>query len=646
MGLLGILAVPILLFSIAAPAAWAQPDTEETAGMPLGFAFEVSGGASNTISFEVPEGMVPVGFKADLLGTTNTELRVRTPERGIIVAPTSAGSLSFPLEARDRDESGKVTLTFALPPGTWCNIDGTPQDGFTTVVTVSNAVLEVEGNPEPPTSVSNFLSDGVSEVQIDIGTHDVQTLVDASLNMAAGAARSVPSADVNLTVAGKQPAASAANPTGYVPPFAKRKIVLAPGSSPVTSSMGVSSEGVPTLTLTGGARDLAEAAKAFGRPGIVVASDEETENLTFTGMDGGGSDAAAPEPNSLTLEELGTNAAVVEGYGRQDLVIPVPQGAFNRQLKEVALDLVGAVSTTPNTVGTVQFLWNDELIDSFTLDHNETTFERRVTVPEENLRSGNLLTLRLQAVTADNKCIDESLLPPVRVDLDTAESTVSVKAGSVSDVSFQQFPQTFGNSLPVAFGVQASDVELSATGALVAALQRATPTALQVAVVEPSSFLKGSDAGILVGMTPTQAKTVGAPVYVADPRAVTGPDGEVSVDAEGPIAALQVVKHNKNPILLLGADGGDMSADANKALMQVVSGLQGSNWWSLDGSARVATGDEPAVSIEVAGPNLPGNSSLTVVLWTLGATILLLALLAAFVGVTSVRKSKRANKSD
>lgn len=75
------------------------------------------------MTFEVPEGMVPVGFSASLEGTTETELRVRTGDRLVATASTTSPTVSFDLEPGDVSEAGQLTLTFALPPGTWCDLD-------------------------------------------------------------------------------------------------------------------------------------------------------------------------------------------------------------------------------------------------------------------------------------------------------------------------------------------------------------------------------------------------------------------------------------------------------------------------------------------------------------------------------------------
>lgn len=568
--------------------------------LPLGFAFNIAGGSSYTISFDVPNGMVPTAFRGALEGTKDTKLRVTTPTRAITVLDTTSPIFEFPLEPGDVDASGKVALTFSLPPGTWCDIDGRG-DGFGYTVTVSDAVLGVTGEMSLPTTVADFFDPGALEVTVDIpaGTEDV--LGAAGLAMVAGTTVASGGSPANLTVGGTAPQPVSDTAKDVVPTFAQRRVVLAEGSDPVTTEISRGSDSVPTLTMTGTPEGLESAARTFGQEGIALASAANTEGLAFTPGD------LDPRPTALTLAELGSDSVSLQGYGQQDAFMSITQGSFNRPVGSLTVNLQGAISSTEQTIGTVEFLWNNVLVDSFKLDHEAPTFNRTIEIDHAQLRSGNYLVMRLQAVTANNKCIDQSLLPPVRVDIETDQSTVTVTEQNRWESSFQVFPQVFTDEMRIAFGGVPTSAQLSATGDLVAALQRGTPRPLLTTVVSADEILAGGNPGIFVAPTEEQSDRLGLPLFMSDPRLLNDQMGEVTVGVDQPYAALQSVKYKGRPMLVLGNHAANEAAGTDAELMTVVSGLSGAGWWQQEGDLRIATMGNLPVLLDT-GLNQPAES--------------------------------------
>lgn len=622
----------------------------DTLSLPVGFAFDISGGSAYTVSFDIPRGLVPTTFHGSLQGTPTTELRVKTPTRAVTVIDTSESSFEFSLKPGDVDAQGKLSLTFALPPGTWCTVDGR-EGGANYVVTVSDGALEVTGEAALPSTVADFFGPGALEATVDIPVGTEAILGEAALNMVAGANAALGnSAPVALTVEGKKPAAvedPGISASSSAPAFARRTVVLENGSDPVTTTITRGKGGIPTLTLNGSPDGLISAARAFGQLGIVLASAAETEGLSDHEES---SDAISPTSlhNTLSVEQLGSPSVSLSGYGRQDAFIAVTQGAFNRPLESMTMNIVGATSVTDMTVGTVQFLWNDTLVDSFVLDPNEPQFDRTFTISGSNLHSGNYLVMRLQAVSANNKCIDESLLPPVRVDVDTQDSTVkATNASSIITPSFQRFPQVFANKVELAFGLEPTATQLSAAGQLIAALQRATPVPLSVTMVPVETLLSSRNPGILIGATSEQAQRLNAPVYFTDPRLINARDTEVVVGVDQPYAALQAVQHNNRSLLVLGANRGEDGGDTTEVIMTAVSSLPGVSWWQLEGDLRLATEGNNPILINTVATEDTSASGFSPEQWGIGTALLILALIIATgVGIDLYRRQPRTTEKE
>ncbi len=612
--------------------------------LPLEFSFTVTGGSVYSVSFPLPAGLKPVAFRASLEGTVSTELRVTTPLRSVGIVPTTQSKISLALEPRDLDAQGRVVLRFALPPGTWCDVDGT-EDGFGYAVTISDAEIDLVGTAQPPSSVGDFFGPETLETTVDIPKGSEEILAEASLNMVSAATVATGGKPVHLTVGGyaPSPVVSPDAPAPLdLPTFSKRRVELVAAESDVTASIKVGEGGIPTLVLTGEPEQLASAANAFAQQGIQAAAGDEVDRISSGQSATSSKDLT--HPNTLTFSELGATEVYLEGYGRQDEFVSIAQGSFGRSVRGMEVTVNGTVSATDMTVGTVQFLWNSEMVDSFVLDPAEPTFSRTFTVTQPALHSGNYFVMRLQAVSADNKCIDESLLPPVRVDLSTDTSTVTVKGDAIKQPSFQAFPQSFGVETPVGFGEEISGGQLSATAELVAALQRATPRAMALKVVPADTLIGGKVAGILVSPTEAQAAKFGTSIYFTDPMLINDRIAEVTVGMREPYAALQAVRHKNHPVLILASNPGTIDGNEDQVLMTVVSGLPDTSWWQLENDLRIATQDNVPVLLDTNPARDPDGVPIFL-LWLAGGSVVALLILGFTVSTMRARK-KAAERSD
>ena len=608
--------------------------------LPFGSEFSMFPGSRTTVSFAIPAGLTAVAFDARVLGAEATALEVSQGGRAITTIALAADRVLAPLDGAEVSAEGTLTLAFTLagPTGTWCAVDGIATSGEAPVV-VRDAALALVGSAELPTSVADFFSDSVTTAIVDIPSGANEDLTAAGISLVAAASHALgQNSTVRLSVDGIEKiigdfADSAAESDVQTPVFARRVVQLVPGTGAVATAIDRTDDGIARLTLTGAPDELLAAARAFALDGIALASAAETEGL-----------AARVEPTAarttLTLDELGVGRVMLEGYGVHDAYIGVAQGSFGRTLTGIDIALRGTSSSTSATIATVQLLWNDVLVDSFVIDPSEAQFERTISVPAAALRSGNGLVIRMQAVTANSECIADSLLPQVRLDIDPVTSTVTGTGGVPAVAGFSDFPQAFSGSALLAFGTGVTPVQQMAAADLIAALQRATPEPINVEVVPADELISGSTSGVLIGATPEQTQRLRTPLRLAETRLISDAAGELTVAVEQPFAALQAVREGGRSLLVLGAVLGDDS-DPDGVLATAVSGLEGTAWWSLDGSVRLASPNSAPVLIDI-NEVVPQDAAKAdfepIVWWALGGVILLMAVGLIAAGIRARRK--------
>ncbi len=606
--------------------------------LPLDFAFTVFGGSVYTVSFNIPAGMTPVALKGELQSTDDSELRVSTQARRVGAVSTLTTEFSFALEPEDVD-SGQLVLTFTLPPGTWCLPDNA-NNALGLSAVIQDLRVALVGTAQPPETIADFFSADVLETDVHVSMADKTVLAEAALDAVAAATLATKGKPVDLIVEGLwvDPIRPESLETFEAPAFSKRRVQLVAGSGEAETVLSMGADGVPTLTMTGAPEELSAAVLAFTNPAIILANTVE-----LIGLGTVEDESVGTTPKTLTFQQLGPQTISLAGYGRHDNFIGIPKGAFGRGATAASIHVEGVYSMTDNSVGTLQFLWQDTLVHSIQLNPEDAKFEADFALPDGSPWSGGYLTLRLQAVTADGQCIDESRLPPIRVDVSTLNSFVEVSGDASRVPSFQAFPQTFGDEMAVAFAQEITPGELSATGALVSTLQRATPRLLNVVQTTARELVDSSKPGIIVGADPALTKELGAPLYASDPILVMRDFREVSIPLNSPYATLQAVRHDGRPLLLLGGHRGKQKEQVDEALITVVSDLPGTSWWNLDGDVRIATEGNPPLLLD--GDPLPEPSGLPMVLvWIAGGSVLVV-LGAIAAGVFATRRRQRVENA-
>lgn len=604
---------------------------------PVTGEFSLVPGSTSTITVPVPEGMSPELVTATLLGPEGKTIELSSSARPLGTIESASGPVNIAVSAEDLTAENTLALSFDYEgfTGTWCAVDGTA-GGNNIPLNISDVSLTVSGDAAMPSSVSEFFT-GAQNAIVEIPAESDEALTFAALDMVAGASSIMgQESDVRLIVSGSSEAATVMADLNEIPAALQRKVTLQPGEGDAVTSITADDTGSPRLTLTGGSPELTAAAAAFGLDALALASDADTRGLAATSTPG---DVTAAQ-QTLTLADLGVETISLQGYGSNDAFVNVSQASFGGMLEQIDVNLVGTVSSTAETVTTVQLLWNSVLVDSFNVDPDVSEINRTVTVPATALRSGNGLVIRMQAVNTAQVCVDERLLPPVRMDISTGESTVIATRGSSAVASFQDFPQAFAGTADIAFGAEATSAQITAAGQLVAALQRSQPNRLAFNGVTADELVTGSASGVLIGATADQAQELRTPLRFADLRRISDSGDELTVAVEQPYAALQAVRESDRSLLVLGEHLDGSAADTS-VMLAATSDLSGSSWQGLDGSVRLATpGAEPVVlDVNEIIPQAEAKADFNpIAFWAIG---LLALLIIAGVLASGVRKRRK-----
>ncbi|WP_024355310.1 cellulose biosynthesis cyclic di-GMP-binding regulatory protein BcsB [Leucobacter chironomi] len=592
---------------------------------------ELASGGTVWLPFFVPDGTTPQEFTARLsllAGDGASEVQVSSERRHLGTVTPADGEISLALSEEDVVD-GRVNLAFSLPWDTgrvcWVASD-TAQREQSTRVAIADAAIDSAGEATPPETVGAFLAPWVEQVEVVTGG-DPQ-LLEAGLSAVAAATHRL----------GSESSVSLDAPAAETPdPVTRRVIAFEAGSGPAVTGIDADEQGVPRLVVSGAPEKLAAAAAALGSAGLPLASAAETEGLAA---------AAATQPDtarSLTLEDLGTASVSLRGYGVTDGFIDVPQDAFGGPVDGYTLRLTGAVSTVDSaTVASAEVLWNDVLVDTLPISGDKPRIDREIEIPATSVRASNGLVVRLTAVAAGGACIDESLLPQVRLDLDTRASTVTAHRGQAARPGFDRFPQALGGALTVATGSDTpGTTEVQAAGSVVAALQRVSSRQLDISVDSAQQLIDSAMPGLLVGATPDQANALRTPLRL-DRFRTLAPSGstELTVAVDQPYAALMAFESGDRDLLVVG--GWAPEGEAPDALIASVAGdLDGTDWYSLSGVLRfqAESDEEPELlDINAVVPQQEYRDDYTWLAWVaIGGLVLLLAI----VGIAAAARRRR-----
>lgn len=601
--------------ALAIPLALAGPAPTASAGTltwaPLPFTPTISGASGqSTVALTLPSGATPVGFAGEVRSTYDDEGSIVITLNGRRVADLPArtgGVISVPLTAADMEDGAVVVGMYAdLDPQVDCFVD------TTSVASLVDGAVSYSHDVAAPTTIGAFLSDGLQDLTVHVGTQASQAEQQAALDaVAALVHRYRPPAVVRLVVSDEPPAGD----------FLRRAVVVragpsSPASGPAASAIGggtlaVTEDGY--LLVTGPAEALSGTAFALADPALELVAASTLASVA-------GTPDWSPATGTSTLAALGTGAVSLSGVGRARALIGIGQPAFGRPVSALSLELVGAVTALPpGATGRIDFLWNGVLVESRDMSAG-TSVAVGIDLAAEQLRRDNTLAIELSYVPPSGACTPPPL--PARLDIDPGLSTVTPTYGDSVPEGFERFPQVLGPAATVVLGPAGEPARLlQQAGDLIAGLAAATPEQLAARLVPLGRFLDDDVAGIIVGASGPLTQQLGAPYAIGTVVEVKDGAAAFSAELKGPVALGQAFDDGERNIVLLGplpSGPGDPGASValertDEFAAQVASGPL--RWTALTGRvmAMGASGQLDAVPLPPAPSGVVSVASLLVI---------------------------------
>ena len=593
----------------------------------------MSTAAQNTSSFDVP---VPAGVKVRAI--TGVLTMPEVVEGGTVtfrvngaVRKTVPSALyqkvRIPLNRPDVIANGTVGLTMTTEgpavPGTSC----LPAAG---VASMRKIALDYGGAEVPPTSLADFFPATAASISVVIPANADDDMITAGLTAVAALAYRYDETPVDLAL--KVPSAETAT-------AGQRVVALVPGPAGQVATAVSTTAGIPMLTLTGAGTDLVDAARALS-----------TDTLGLSGADAENPSLEAKPRNTATtrtLADLGVDGLTVTGYGSITQQLELRQDSFGVPVSSMKLHLEGSHTAFPAASGArLDVRANGSLIGSTVLG-DEARFALDVPIPAGTLRSVNHLEVTLNAVAPDGSACTPPAIPPAEVDVDTRASQVVVVHGTGQTKGFQLFPQIYAGTLPVALragpGRKASAAINAA--ALIAALQRAAGSPLEIQLMEPNTFLADDRSGLIVGALSADSEALDAPLKLSSTRLLDRDDSTQEITSQEPYAALESIDRNNRLVLMLGSWAPGNLAAPGALARKIVDAVVNTGWENLDGDLIIADQANPAfvAASRSLAPHQQVEEQRSYAKWFVVVIALLLLLLALQV-VIAIRRDRRLSR--
>ena len=573
--LVGLLATLSSASFVVLPAGPARADLTAVPGI-------MSTAAQNTSSFAVP---VPEGVEVRAI--TGVVTMDEVVEGGTItfringaVRETVPSALyqkvRISVDPADVVADGTVGLTMTTEGPLQAGATCVPAGG---IASMRKIELDYRGAEIAPTAVAGFFPATSAGITVVIPDDAGTEMITAGLSAVAALAYRYDDAPITLGLT--VPAAGTASAS-------QRVVALVEGPPGEVTTAVSTTSGIPMLTLTGAGDALVDAARVLSTD-VLGLSGSDPENL---------SQEVKPRSTAKTrtLEDLGIDSLVISGYGSVTQQFELSQDAFGVPVSSLDLHLEGSHTAFPDASGArLDLRVNDDLVDSAVLGE-EATFALDAQVPSGKLRSVNDVELSLNAVAPDGSACTPPSIPPAEVDLDSGASTATVTHGTGQAAGFQLFPQIFEGTLPVALrsaeGRQASAAINAA--ALIAGLQRAGGSPLEIQLMEPDAFLVDDRSGLIVGALAADSEALDAPLKLSSTRLLDRDNETVELTSQDPYAALESIDRNNRLVLMLGSWAPDNKAAPGELARKVVDAVVNAGWENLDGDLVIADAARPA----------------------------------------------------
>ena len=541
-----------------------------------------------TASLAIPAGMTPVVLTGRLTSLADNPgtVRIRVGTQYVEMDAVTGGRFELNL-GPDAVVNGNLTVEVRnrLDVGSGRCVADT-----TTTETIEDLVLGFIGFETPPDTIAGFFSPPVQKVTLIVPNEATPEVAEAAM---AGAGALATQYDQLVPIVVQTQAEFENDEARFDDSDGPIRIVrIQPSDDPVNTVI-VTDPGVPMLTISGPAADLAAATSALAAPELGLAGSPEGTALSDT--------RKSFTSSTLTLADLGAAKPSLVGLGRLEYVVGVGQDAFGGPASGFAIHLEGA-HTPPQEGGllTASVLWNGQLVEAQALSGETDTYIADATIPAQLVERTNSLTIRLDASPPGGNCESGAALS-AQLDILGATSTVTATPGQSLPEGFVRLPQAFGTNLNVAFGSGSITPELVRTGcAMVVSLQRATSQRMNVNLVPFTELAAATTTGLVIGATPDDADTLKAPLRFEPFRQISDANTDFTVTVDAPFAALEAFESNGRNIVMLGSTA--PTAQAQPLLDRIADEAQNGlfGWFGLTGNILVAQpGYDEITSLDV-----------------------------------------------
>jgi hypothetical protein len=589
---------------------------------------------SSSFSVPVPPGVVPSAISAILTQPELVEggsVVFAVNGRPVLAVPSTLyRKVAIPVTPADVVADGTIGLTISTTGVAVAGASCTPPAG---TAALRRIALQYTGAETAPTSVGTFLPPSSAGVTVQIPSDADESTITAGLTAVAALAVKYPD-DTPLSLTLSTPAATKVVAT-------QRLVVLAPGPAGAVSTALSSTNGVPTLTLTGSGDALVAAARALS-----------TDSLGLSGSTSQNPSQQAKPRNTATTRTLGSLQAgdlTLTGYGSVTRSFELRQDSFGQPVDSMDVHLEGTHTAFAEASGArLDVRANGALVASKNLGQ-ESSFSLDFKVPANDLRSVNDLTLTLNALAPDGSACTPASVPAAEVDVDTASSTVAVTGGTGEVQGFQLFPQILEGTLPVALKAVEGREPVAAinAAAIIATVQRAAGSLLDIQLMSPDQFLADDRSGLFIGAQASDSQALDAPLKLSATRLLDRDDSTFETTSQEPYAVLESIDRNDRLVLMLGSWApGDKAADGSFA-RKVVDFVTSTGWEDLDGDLVIADEANPAFAAasRSLAPHQETEEETSYAKWFVAGIALLLLVLALQVFL-AIRRDRRLARAE
>ena len=585
---------------------------------------------SKNMSFQVPQGLVPSEFTADLYlpvklryGSIDVTQGSRTLGHFEIPPDVTSARIVLPLKGIQVFGSwANITITAtAIPPEGYCFDPDFPLRYDEGSVSFSGAEVEPDG-------VAGFLPSVLHQLTIGIPARPSPQESEAAVQLTAEVAYRYGGQIPDIVVV---PLPEGATTLGGESKPMERRVVIKEGPDKGISMLNA--PGGPSLFISGPAEELTKQVNLLGSDAQAYAFAPKVESAKLP-------DGMKFLGDTFTLASLNRPELVTEAM-QPWVGVVLDQTKFGHPLANVRIHLLGSHTPLPDSLGGEVAI----MVDGRTIQHwpsaEDGLIDQWIDIPDRLLRRTTRVELTVRTTGYVGGCGDYSPIT-LRIDDDTELHTERATAPILQ--GFQSLPQSLTPTVQIGLGDDAFGDTVRASK-IMAGLQRSSSAPLKTTVTGLQQAIDSGKPAVLISSGGWDTSKVPLPFSVDQGRVevmsrdADGKNTTLILDRDIRYGSLQTVFDGKRTLLIASSNGAPAQLDA---ALEWLASKRG-RWSGLDGRAVISiAGKDPFTilnpSIELAEPVSESGASLR--WWLIGG-----GLIAASAGgaVTILRRLHRGS---